>query len=103
MNQNAEHTTPDPELVEAIKVALREVLPPIVQEAVRQQMPRMALGEDLPLDLDAVVEVLPISEKTLHRIRKKRAFRMLRMPHTGKPVTTVGALRAFIKKWQLED
>ncbi len=93
----------DAALVEAMKEALREVLPPIVEEAVRRQLPRMVLGEDMPLDLQQVVEMLPISGKQLRRLRSRGAFRMLRLPNTDKPVATLGQIRAFIRRWELED
>lgn len=93
----------DAALVEAMKEALREVLPPIVEEAVRRQLPRMVLGEDMPLDLQQVVEMLPISGKQLRRLRRRGAFRMLRLPNTDKPVATLGQIRAFIRRWELED
>lgn len=85
-----------------MKVALAEVLPPLVEEAIRRHAPRYAMGDDLPLDLADVEAILPISLKQLRRMRKSGAFRMLKLPETDKPITTIGAVKALLRKGELE-
>lgn len=86
-----------------MKAALAEILPALVEESMRKNVSRYAMGDDMPLDLADVEAILPISLKQLRRIRKSGKFRMLKLPETKKPITTVGAVKALLRKAELED